>query len=57
MTHEPVSIRRFGGKVEAAFDYKKKKDRREWLRVRLKPGAESGLWRAEKYPRDGAGRC
>ncbi len=41
-------------KVEAAFDYKKKRDRREWLRVRLVPGGD-GRWRAEKFPRDGAG--
>jgi molybdopterin molybdotransferase len=40
--------------VRAAFDYKKKRSRREWLRVRLEPGAD-GVPVAHKYPRDGAG--
>jgi molybdopterin molybdotransferase len=40
--------------VRAAFDYRKKKDRREWVRVRLVAGPDGEL-RAEKYPRDGAG--
>jgi len=40
--------------VRAAFDYKKKASRREWVRVRLEPGAD-GVPVAHKYPRDGAG--
>jgi molybdopterin molybdotransferase len=40
-------------KVAAGFDLKKKKDRREWLRVRLAPGADG--WRAELFPRQGSG--
>jgi molybdopterin molybdotransferase len=43
--------RRF--KVAADFDFKKKKDRREWLRVKLEP-AEGG-WRAVIFPRQGSG--
>ena len=46
---EPAMFR-----VRAAFDYKKKKDRREWVRARLVAGPDGEL-RAEKYPRDGAG--
>jgi molybdopterin molybdotransferase len=46
---EPAMFR-----VRAAFDYRKKKDRREWVRVRLVAGPDGEL-RAEKYPRDGAG--
>jgi molybdopterin molybdotransferase len=40
-------------KVAAGFEFKKKKDRREWLRVKLVP-AEDG-WRAEIFPRQGSG--
>jgi molybdopterin molybdotransferase len=40
--------------VRARFDYKKKEGRREWIRVRLRPGAD-GIHDAEKFPRDGAG--
>ncbi|WP_119677889.1 molybdopterin molybdotransferase MoeA [Indioceanicola profundi] len=40
--------------VRAAFDYKKKKDRREYVRVRLARAAD-GAWEAHKFPRDGAG--
>ena len=40
--------------VSAAFDYKKKQDRREWVRVRLESDGEGG-WRALKFPREGAG--
>jgi molybdopterin molybdotransferase len=46
---EPAMFR-----VRAAFDYRKKKDRREWVRARLVAGPDGEL-RAEKYPRDGAG--
>ena len=41
-------------RVTAAFDYKKKKDRREWVRARLERDGAGG-WRAVKFPRDGAG--
>lgn len=41
-------------RVRAGFDYKKKKDRREWVRARLVSDGGQG-WRAEKFPRDGAG--
>jgi molybdopterin molybdotransferase len=41
-------------RVRAGFDYKKKKDRREWVRARLVAGPDGEL-RADKYPRDGAG--
>ena len=44
--------RRF--RVTAAFDYKKKLDRREWVRARLESDGQGG-WRAVKFPRDGAG--
>ena len=58
----PLILRLMGGtalqphhfQVTAAFDYKKKKDRREWVRVRLEAEGP-GLWRAVKFPRDGAG--
>ena len=40
--------------VEAAFAYRKKKGRREYVRVSLARGAD-GVVRAEKYPREGAG--
>ncbi|MCZ6765196.1 MAG: molybdopterin molybdotransferase MoeA [Alphaproteobacteria bacterium] len=41
-------------RVTAGFDYKKKANRREWLRVRLVTQGDGGL-AAEKFPRDGAG--
>jgi len=40
--------------VRAAFAYKKKKDRREYVRVALKRGAD-GEVEAVKHPQDGAG--
>ncbi len=44
-----------GGKpVGAGFAHKKKPGRREWLRVRLAPGAD-GIPVARKFARDGAG--
>ena len=58
----PMILRLMGGeappphsfKVCAGFAHKKKKDRREWLRVRLE-GEGPGTWRARKFPREGAG--
>jgi molybdopterin molybdotransferase len=47
-----VSPRRYP--VIADFDYKKKKGRREWLRVRLRT-LPDGRISAEKFERDGAG--
>lgn len=41
-------------RVRAAFDYKKKKDRREYVRARLTPGAD-GIACAEKHGGSGAG--
>ncbi len=41
-------------RVRAAFDHKKKKDRREWVRARLEADGEGG-WQAIKFPREGAG--
>jgi molybdopterin molybdotransferase len=41
-------------RVRAAFDYKKKKERREWVRARLVAGPDGELT-AVKHPRDGAG--
>ena len=41
-------------RVRAAFDYRKKQGRREWLRARLVQDA-SGSLVAEKFSRDGAG--
>jgi molybdopterin molybdotransferase len=41
-------------KVRAGFDYKKKKDRREFLRARLQIEPD-GTPIAQKFPRDGAG--
>jgi molybdopterin molybdotransferase len=41
-------------RVRAAFDYRKKRDRREWVRARLVPDGAGGL-AARKFPRDGAG--
>ncbi len=58
----PMILRLLGGdapvprsfKVRADFAHKKKKDRREWLRVRLSgDGPEN--WLAHKFPREGAG--
>lgn len=40
--------------VRAAFDYKKKSGRREFVRVSLRTGAD-GMAEAHKHPRDGAG--
>lgn len=40
--------------VRAAFAYRKKKDRREYVRVRLRRAAD-GEWEAVKHPQDGAG--
>ena len=40
--------------VRADFSYRKKKDRREWIRVNLQANGD-GSWKAEKFPRDGAG--
>jgi molybdopterin molybdotransferase len=40
--------------VRADFDHKKKQGRREWVRARLMPHADSGL-AAVKFPREGAG--
>ncbi len=40
-------------RVEAGFDYKKKSNRREFVRAKLEPGA-GGLI-ARRFPRDGAG--
>ncbi len=40
--------------VRADFDYRKKRDRREYVRVSLSSGAD-GIPLAAKFPRDGAG--
>ncbi|MGH6727317.1 MAG: molybdopterin molybdotransferase MoeA [Pseudolabrys sp.] len=40
--------------VRAAFAYKKKKDRREYVRVALRPGSDGEI-EAVKHPQDGAG--
>ncbi|MEO3434704.1 gephyrin-like molybdotransferase Glp [Inquilinus sp. CAU 1745] len=58
----PLLLRRAGAErtaprlfpVTAAFGYRKKKDRREYVRVTLETG-EDGRPRAVKHPRDGAG--
>ncbi|WP_282607667.1 gephyrin-like molybdotransferase Glp [Pelagibius sp. Alg239-R121] len=58
----PMLMRLMGGSVTAPqrfavradFSYRKKKDRREWLRVNLQPGTD-GVLHARKFPRDGAG--
>ncbi len=58
----PMILRLMGGselaphhfRVRAAFDHKKKKNRREWVRARLEADGEGG-WRAVKFPREGAG--
>jgi molybdopterin molybdotransferase len=41
-------------RVPAAFAYKKKEGRREWVRVSLVPDGSGGL-EARKFPREGAG--
>jgi molybdopterin molybdotransferase len=48
--HEPLAPR----SVRAAFSYRKKSGRREFVRVSLAPGAD-GATEAHKFPRDGAG--
>ncbi|MEL3890475.1 gephyrin-like molybdotransferase Glp [Ferrovibrio sp. MS7] len=48
----PLPPRSFA--VTAGFSYRKKADRREWVRVSLQDDGRGG-WRAEKYPIDGAG--
>jgi molybdopterin molybdotransferase len=58
----PMILRLMGGtdltphhfRVAAAFDHRKKKDRREWLRARLESDGKGG-WQAVKFPREGAG--
>ena len=40
--------------VRAAFTYKKKAGRREFVRASLTPGAD-GVLEAQKFPREGAG--
>ena len=58
----PMILRMMGGqvtephhfKVRAAFDHRKKKDRREWLRARLESD-EAGALIAVKFGREGAG--
>jgi molybdopterin molybdotransferase len=41
-------------RVPADFAYKKKRDRFEWIRVKLVPGADGALV-AQKHPKDGSG--
>jgi molybdopterin molybdotransferase len=41
-------------RVGAGFSYRKKRDRREYVRARLEPDGAGG-WTAQKFPRDGAG--
>lgn len=58
----PLLLRLAGARIEpmaalpvrAAFDYKKKKDRREYVRVALKR-APDGMMEAFKHPQEGAG--
>ncbi|MGE5145959.1 MAG: gephyrin-like molybdotransferase Glp [Candidatus Eiseniibacteriota bacterium] len=58
----PMILKLMGGaetaphlfRVRAAFEHKKKKDRREWVRARLAIDAD-GTTIAEKFPRQGAG--
>jgi molybdopterin molybdotransferase len=58
----PMILKLMGGtetaphlfRVRAAFEHKKKKDRREWVRARLAVDAD-GTTVAEKFPRQGAG--
>jgi molybdopterin molybdotransferase len=40
--------------VRAAFSYRKKKGRREYVRASLNQ-SDAGIWEAEKFPREGAG--
>ena len=40
--------------MRAAFDYRKKTGRREYVRVRLVRGTD-GTFEARKFPREGAG--
>src|SRR6185312_11749044 len=49
---QQTAPRRF--RVAAGFDYKKRSNRCEYVRVRLERG-EDGGWVARKFPRDGAG--
>lgn len=41
-------------RVRAEFSHRKKQNRREWVRVHLKPGKD-GILEAQKFPREGAG--
>jgi molybdopterin molybdotransferase len=41
-------------RVRAGFDYRKKAERREYIRARLEADGAGG-WIAQKFPRDGAG--
>lgn len=58
----PMILRLMGGddtpphtfRVRAGFDYKKKAERREWLRAQLVQEAGGGLM-VKKFPREGAG--
>lgn len=58
----PLLLRLAGGtrvdprlyRVRANFSHRKKPNRREWVRARLKPGAD-GTLEAEKFAREGAG--
>ncbi len=58
----PLLLRLAGGtrveprlyRVRAEFSHRKKLHRREWVRARLKPGAD-GTLEAEKFAREGAG--
>ncbi|HXL67901.1 MAG TPA: gephyrin-like molybdotransferase Glp [Xanthobacteraceae bacterium] len=58
----PLILRLAGGSMEptqalpvrAAFSYRKKKGRREYVRVRLRPGGD-GTLEAVKHPQEGAG--
>ncbi|HWK01020.1 MAG TPA: gephyrin-like molybdotransferase Glp [Xanthobacteraceae bacterium] len=58
----PLLLRLMGADIEpltalpvrAAFDYRKKKDRREYVRVALKR-APDGVFEAHKHPQEGAG--
>jgi len=58
----PLVLRLAGGRhtaprrfrVSAGFDYKKRSNRCEYVRVRLERG-DGGGWVARKFPRDGAG--
>lgn len=62
MLVRPLILQLMGGRptpplrfpVVATFDYKKKQDRREWVRASLRRDGEGRL-AAVKFPRDGAG--